>query len=221
MAQVAALEGEHHLEGLVLTNSDSQVQKEAVEVKVSRQSEQVIEDKAKDRLDRKTRSRHLHDEAARRAKMREERKQGQLIPVMDENGVEIEDHFISPRDLDGDGIPDAYVLLRPTDNSKYMMDVGLFDEDTAAMAMMVPVPPKPSSTESAPSPPPTPEPTKKPPVVVIVPGSQPIAPSHETLPSTDPPSSPQLPDPALSSDNKPSSEIVTDAAGSAQPTGSS
>ncbi|KAG0082425.1 hypothetical protein BGZ93_010964 [Podila epicladia] len=57
-----------------------------------------------------------------------ERKLGQLIPALDENGVIIEDHFISPRDSDGDGIPDYYVLLRPSTN-RYMMDVGLFDED--------------------------------------------------------------------------------------------
>ncbi|KAF9287304.1 hypothetical protein BGZ74_001144 [Mortierella antarctica] len=57
-----------------------------------------------------------------------ERKLGQLIPALDENGVVIEDHFISPRDSDGDGIPDYYVLLRPSAN-RYMMDVGLFDED--------------------------------------------------------------------------------------------
>ncbi|KAG0349694.1 hypothetical protein BG005_010819 [Podila minutissima] len=60
-----------------------------------------------------------------------ERKLGQLIPALDENGVVIEDHFISPRDSDGDGIPDYYVLLRPSTN-RYMMDVGLFDEDAVA-----------------------------------------------------------------------------------------
>ncbi|KAG0340721.1 hypothetical protein BG004_006295 [Podila humilis] len=63
-------------------------------------------------------------------KSRAERKLGQLIPALDENGVIIEDHFISPRDSDGDGIPDYYVLLRPSTN-KYMMDVGLFDEEGA------------------------------------------------------------------------------------------
>ncbi|KAG0307916.1 hypothetical protein BGZ98_009482 [Dissophora globulifera] len=62
-------------------------------------------------------------------KSTEERKLAQLIPALDENGVIIEDHFISPRDTNGDGIPDSYVLLRPNANSKYMMDVGLFDDD--------------------------------------------------------------------------------------------
>ncbi|KAF9277056.1 hypothetical protein BGZ68_009565 [Mortierella alpina] len=70
-------------------------------------------------------------------KSTKERKLAQLIPVLDENGVVIEDHFISPRDTDGDGIPDIYVLLRPSANSRYMMDVGLFDED------IVPPPPPP------------------------------------------------------------------------------
>lgn len=70
-------------------------------------------------------------------KSTKERKLAQLIPALDENGVIIEDHFISPRDTDGDGIPDSYVLLRPSGNSRYMMDVGLFDED------LVPPPPPP------------------------------------------------------------------------------
>ncbi|KAF9109080.1 Chromatin structure remodeling complex protein sfh1 [Mortierella sp. AM989] len=76
-------------------------------------------------------------------KSTEERKLAQLIPAMDENGVVIEDHFISPRDSDGDGIPDFYVLLRPTANSKYMLDVGLFDDVIAAPAqasVQAPVP---------------------------------------------------------------------------------
>ena len=58
-----------------------------------------------------------------------ERKSSQLIPVMDEEGKAIQDHFVSPRDIDGDGTPDSYVLLRPNvGNQKYMMDDGLFDE---------------------------------------------------------------------------------------------
>ncbi|KAG0058486.1 hypothetical protein BGZ89_001253 [Linnemannia elongata] len=62
-------------------------------------------------------------------KSTQERKQAQLIPVLDEHGVTIEDHFISPRDSDGDGVPDYFVLLRPSsDNGKDMMDLGLFDE---------------------------------------------------------------------------------------------
>ncbi|KAF9422059.1 hypothetical protein BGZ94_008657 [Podila epigama] len=65
-------------------------------------------------------------------KSRAERKLGQLIPAVDENGAIIEDHFISPRDSDGDGVPDYYVLLRPSTNPKFMMDVGLFDEDIVA-----------------------------------------------------------------------------------------
>ncbi|KAF9312558.1 hypothetical protein BG003_006144 [Podila horticola] len=73
-------------------------------------------------------------------KSRLERKLGQLIPALDENGVIIEDHFISPRDSDGDGIPDYYVLLRPSTN-RYMMDVGLFDEDVV-------VPPAPAVLSS-------------------------------------------------------------------------
>ncbi|KAG0199977.1 hypothetical protein BGX28_006825 [Mortierella sp. GBA30] len=64
-------------------------------------------------------------------KTTKERKLAQLIPVLDEHGEVIEDHFVSPRDMDGDGVPDIYVLLRPTANSKYMMDVGLFDEEAA------------------------------------------------------------------------------------------
>ncbi|KAG0250238.1 hypothetical protein BG011_008560 [Mortierella polycephala] len=74
-------------------------------------------------------------------KSTKERKLAQLIPVLDENGAVIEDHFISPRDSDGDGIPDVYVLLRPTANSKYMMDVRLFDEDAAPPRAAV-APPK-------------------------------------------------------------------------------
>lgn len=77
---------------------------------------------------------------SRPQKSRTERKLGQLIPAQDENGETIEDHFISPRDSDGDGIPDYYVLLRPSTN-KYMMDVGLFDEDVV-------VPPAPAVLSS-------------------------------------------------------------------------
>ncbi|KAK3814997.1 MAG: hypothetical protein J3Q66DRAFT_401971 [Benniella sp.] len=55
--------------------------------------------------------------------------------TVDETGHLIEDHFISPRDTGGDGVPDFFVLLRPTANSKYMMDVGLFEDEIA-----VPVP---------------------------------------------------------------------------------
>ncbi|KAG0051053.1 hypothetical protein BGZ83_004131 [Gryganskiella cystojenkinii] len=61
---------------------------------------------------------------------KKKKKSLQLIPVLDEDGVAIEDHFISPRDKDGDGVPESYVLLRPSvGNHKYMMDVGLFDEE--------------------------------------------------------------------------------------------
>ncbi|GJJ75538.1 hypothetical protein EMPS_07896 [Entomortierella parvispora] len=60
---------------------------------------------------------------------KQEKKSSQLIPVMDEEGEAIKDHFVSPRDIDGDGTPDSYVLLRPAmGKQKYMMDVGLFDE---------------------------------------------------------------------------------------------
>ncbi|KAG0222308.1 hypothetical protein BGX31_009236 [Mortierella sp. GBA43] len=79
-------------------------------------------------------------------KSTEERKLAQLIPAVDENGHLIEDHFISPRDSDGDGIPDFYVLLRPTVNSEYMMDIGLFDDETMAPA---PVPPTATVTVTA------------------------------------------------------------------------
>lgn len=66
-------------------------------------------------------------------KSTQERKQAQLIPVLDEHGATIEDHFISPRDSDGDGVPDYFILLRPSsDNGKDMMDLGLFDEEVVA-----------------------------------------------------------------------------------------
>ncbi|KAF9536782.1 hypothetical protein EC957_009728 [Mortierella hygrophila] len=66
-------------------------------------------------------------------KSTQERKEAQLIPVLDEHGATIEDHFISPRDSDGDGVPDYFVLLRPSsDNGKDMMDLGLFDEVVVA-----------------------------------------------------------------------------------------
>lgn len=77
-----------------------------------------------------------------------ERKQAQLIPVLDEHGATIEDHFISPRDSDGDGVPDYFVLLRPSaDNGKYMMDLGLFDDDIVVPA------PSPLPVTAAPPPP--------------------------------------------------------------------
>ncbi|KAF8984323.1 hypothetical protein BGZ46_008302 [Entomortierella lignicola] len=78
-------------------------------------------------------------------KSTEERKLAQLMPVMDEHGAAIEDHFISPRDTDGDGIPDMYVLLRPTANSKYMLDMGLFDDE------VVPAPAPASAAAVAPA----------------------------------------------------------------------
>ncbi|KAF9137928.1 hypothetical protein BGX30_009767 [Mortierella sp. GBA39] len=66
-------------------------------------------------------------------KSTQERKEAQLIPVLDEHGATIEDHFISPRDSDGDGVPDYFVLIRPSsDNGKDMMDLGLFDEVVVA-----------------------------------------------------------------------------------------
>ncbi|KAG0366291.1 hypothetical protein BGZ54_005571 [Gamsiella multidivaricata] len=65
-------------------------------------------------------------------KSTEERKLAQLIPALDENGMIIENHFISPRDTDGDGTPDSYVLLRPAADSEYMMDIGLFDDEIVA-----------------------------------------------------------------------------------------
>ncbi|ORZ28411.1 hypothetical protein BCR41DRAFT_367047 [Lobosporangium transversale] len=71
-------------------------------------------------------------------KSTEERKLAQLIPVLDEDGIIIEDHFISPRDTDGDGIPDSYVLLRPAPSSEYMADIGLFDDDIAPPIPAVP-----------------------------------------------------------------------------------
>ncbi|KAF9431192.1 hypothetical protein BGZ76_000516 [Entomortierella beljakovae] len=83
-------------------------------------------------------------------KSTEERKLAQLMPAMDENGVVIEDYFISPRDTDGDGIPDTFVLLRPSTNSNYMMDVGLFD-DVIAASVNTPAP-VPVASTSIPSP---------------------------------------------------------------------
>ncbi|KAF9586760.1 hypothetical protein BGW38_000011 [Lunasporangiospora selenospora] len=87
-------------------------------------------------------------------KSTEERKRAQLIPALDESGTVIEDHFISPRDTDGDGIPDTFVLLRPSGNPKYMMDVGLFD-DEIAMAPLPKGPPTPVLSASSPIPSPT------------------------------------------------------------------
>ena len=84
-----------------------------------------------------------------------ERKRAQLIPVLDEHGVTIEDHFISPRDSDGDGVPDYFVLLRPsTENAKYMMDMSLFDDDTVVVPATPPANPPVAATVAgtAPSP---------------------------------------------------------------------
>ncbi|KAF9177651.1 hypothetical protein BGZ50_008498 [Haplosporangium sp. Z 11] len=120
-------------------------------------------------------------------KSTKERKLAQLIPVLDENGVVIEDHFISPRDSNGDGIPDLYVLLRPTANSKYMMDVGLFDEDTApprAKVAPIAVSAKPSMVASIVVPvvaPSSPSSSR----VVVVPQQQ--APSSSVTPISSPP----------------------------------
>ncbi|KAF8933698.1 hypothetical protein BGZ47_010757 [Haplosporangium gracile] len=76
-------------------------------------------------------------------KSTQERKQAQLIPVSDEHGTTIEDHFISPRDSNGDGVPDYFVLLRPfADNAKDIMDLGLFDDDVVGPAA-APSPPLP------------------------------------------------------------------------------
>lgn len=73
-------------------------------------------------------------------KSTQERKQAQLIPVLDEHGATIEYHFISPRDSDGDGVPDYFVLLRPSsDSGKDIMDLGLFDEEVVA-PLPAPVP---------------------------------------------------------------------------------
>ncbi|KAF9907044.1 hypothetical protein EC991_011348 [Linnemannia zychae] len=69
-------------------------------------------------------------------KSTKERKQAQLIPVLDEHGVTIEDHFISPRDSDGDGVPDYFVLLRPSGDN--VMDLGLFDDDVVAPVAAIP-----------------------------------------------------------------------------------
>ncbi|KAF9153574.1 hypothetical protein BG015_003110 [Linnemannia schmuckeri] len=75
-------------------------------------------------------------------KSTQERKQAQLVPVLDEHGNTIEDHFISPRDSDGDGVPDHFVLLRPfADNAKDMMDLGLFDDDVVVPATVAAPPP--------------------------------------------------------------------------------
>ncbi|KAF9971077.1 hypothetical protein BGZ73_006020 [Actinomortierella ambigua] len=180
------------------SESNSNTQRESVKTKVGRQSIKGIKDKLKIKSSRRARSKQQHEEAARKAKQREARKQGQLIPVVDESGVEIEDHFISPRDLDGDGTPDTYVLLRPTGNSKYMMDVGLFDEDSAVVAAAAPIQATSTLPPMAPSsPPPTPETAPKPPAVVVVPGNQATAsaessatidttPSEQALGSTPP-----------------------------------
>ncbi|KAG0235224.1 hypothetical protein BGW42_005688 [Actinomortierella wolfii] len=146
--------------------------------------------KGKEKSSKKTRSKNQQDSSGRKTKTREERKQDQLIPVVDENGVVIEDHFISPRDLDGDGSPDTYVLLRPTDNSKDMLDVGLFDEDVAAVAAVAPAEQKLSSTTlPTPSSSPSHTPILQPPAVVVVPGGQPkpsLEPSATGQPQPDP-----------------------------------
>ncbi|KAI8599304.1 hypothetical protein EDD21DRAFT_445476 [Dissophora ornata] len=98
-----------------------------------------INNKKQKKSTSKSINKHRAQEKNRRGgfKSTEERKLAQLIPALDENGVIIEDHFISPRDSDGDGIPDYYVLLRPTENSKYMMDVGLFDDEIVQPAPAV------------------------------------------------------------------------------------
>ncbi|KAG0366351.1 hypothetical protein BGX24_003727 [Mortierella sp. AD032] len=91
-------------------------------------------------------------------KSTKERKQAQLIPVLDEHGATIEDHFISPRDSDGDGIPDYFVLLRPSGDNA--MDLGLFDDD-----VVVPVP-VPIATA----------PTAAPPVILVTAPPPPVVP---------------------------------------------
>ncbi|KAF9131461.1 Chromatin structure remodeling complex protein sfh1 [Mortierella sp. 14UC] len=104
-------------------------------------------------------------------KSTQERKQAQLIPVLDEHGVTIEDHFISPRDSDGDGVPDYFVLLWPSGDN--VMDLGLFDDD-----VVVPVAAAPAF---APAPAPAvvlPVGPASKPVVVLVTTPQPIAPQQ-------------------------------------------
>ncbi|KAG0025716.1 hypothetical protein BGZ82_009878 [Podila clonocystis] len=115
-------------------------------------------------------------------KSRLERKLGQLIPALDENGVIIEDHFISPRDSDGDGIPDYYVLLRPSTN-RYMMDVGLFDEDVV-------VPPAPAVLSSVIL---SSQPTAIPAVDFVVDPVVPVSPMEAPPPAATPPPPPPAP----------------------------
>ncbi|KAF9931735.1 hypothetical protein FBU30_009659 [Linnemannia zychae] len=127
-----------------------------------------------------------------------ERKLAQLIPVVDEHGVTIEDHFISPRDSDGDGIPDYFVLLRPwADSGKY--DLGLFDDDipvTAPVPVHTPAPdpvhipapvsapvsaPVPAPIAASLSPPPPPAAVVAAPPTTIAPMAQPMQPAQATV----------------------------------------
>jgi len=87
-----------------------------------------------------------------RFKSTKERKLAQLMPVLDEYGVVIEDHFISPRDSDGDGVPDYYVLLRPSSSiDTAAADIGLF-EDEVTKAPLPPPLPKPPVPQMTPAP---------------------------------------------------------------------
>ncbi|KAF9953174.1 hypothetical protein BGZ72_005625 [Mortierella alpina] len=149
----------------------------------------------------KHRSSRAHEKNQRSGfKSTKERKLAQLIPALDENGVVIEDHFISPRDTDGDGIPDIYVLLRPTANSRYMMDVGLFDEDIAppspAPPSVLPVP----LASSAPPVPLTPlaipessVPLASAAVIPLSEAQVPAAPEAPSVPAREPAPAPELP----------------------------
>ncbi|KAG0051406.1 hypothetical protein BGZ83_003792 [Gryganskiella cystojenkinii] len=134
-----------------------------------------------------------------RFKSTKERKLAQLIPAVDEFGVVIEDHFISPRDSNGDGIPDFYVLLRPSTGSND--DIGLFDEPAPQRpfgavppsnppSTAIPLPPAQAlSTPAFVSPPPAPTPEVGPqPSVPISDPAQASSIPQQSLPSSTSPS---------------------------------
>ncbi|GJJ70721.1 hypothetical protein EMPS_03071 [Entomortierella parvispora] len=125
-----------------------------------------------------------------RFKSTKERKLAQLIPALDEYGVIIEDHFISPRDSDGDGVPDYYVLLRPSSSIDTAADIGLFD-DEVVKAQPHPTPLTPPGSPIAPTPNAQEQPTSLAPVTI----SAKNGPSQTSLPFSSEPTNMPLASP--------------------------